>query len=177
MSSPSSSRSASPDFSSFASAATKGTKCDSEPFVQICIKPVVGEVFPITVPSSTTIKTLCSLVALRTNTPETGLRILHNGTHLSNVGESLVNLDIAAGSTLHMSLPLRPKRNRCHAAACTAAAQKIVGDCSFCAGHFCAKHRMLEAHACPELEACKAQEKERNREKLESERTFALRGL
>lgn len=129
------------------------------------------------VPSSTTIKTLTSLVALRTNTPEAGLRILHNGTHLSLVSESLVNLEIPAHSTLQIALPLRPKRNRCQASECGAAAQKIVGDCSFCAGHFCARHRMLEAHACPELAACKAQEKERNRAKLESERTFALRGL
>jgi hypothetical protein len=36
---------------------------------------------------------------------------------------------------------------------------------------------MLEAHMCPKLAACKAEEKERNREKLESERTYAIRGL
>jgi hypothetical protein len=36
---------------------------------------------------------------------------------------------------------------------------------------------MLESHNCTGLEDCKQQDKERNKEKLESERTFAIKGI
>lgn len=71
----------------------------------------------------------------------------------------------------------KSKGPRCGAKDCRDAAQRIVGDCGFCAGHFCGKHRLLESHACPGLEDCKAESKERNREKLESERTVVVRGV
>lgn len=45
-----------------------------------------------------------------------------------------------------------PKRIRCTAAQCREPAQRIVGDCSFCQGHFCGKHRLLEDHKCTGLE-------------------------
>ncbi|KAJ5682521.1 gamma-tubulin [Penicillium macrosclerotiorum] len=60
---------------------------------------------------------------------------------------------------------------RCDFKECKEAAQRIFGDCSFCEGHFCSKHRMLEAHICTGLEACKTEEHNRNAEKLNSERT------
>lgn len=60
---------------------------------------------------------------------------------------------------------------------CKEKAQPIVGDCGFCEKKFCAKHRMLEDHACPNLEDCKKESKERNTFKLESERTHANQGL
>ncbi|CAI7642350.1 unnamed protein product [Penicillium pancosmium] len=41
-----------------------------------------------------------------------------------------------------------PRKPRCNFKECKEAAQRIVGDCSFCHGHFCSKHRMLEAHSC-----------------------------
>lgn len=36
---------------------------------------------------------------------------------------------------------------------------------------------MLESHNCSGLEDCKQEEKERNRAKLESERTVAIKGI
>lgn len=79
-----------------------------------------------------------------------------------------------------MALPIRggaPKKIRCNAKDCKDAAQRIVGDCGFCKGHFCGKHRMLESHNCTGLEDCKKEEKDRNTQKLESERTVAIKGI
>ncbi|KAI0912070.1 hypothetical protein F4824DRAFT_495040 [Ustulina deusta] len=46
-------------------------------------------------------------------------------------------------------MPVKP---RCTFKQCKTAAQRIVGDCGFCDGHFCAKHRLLEDHKCTGLE-------------------------
>ncbi|KAL6922009.1 hypothetical protein FSHL1_005977 [Fusarium sambucinum] len=70
-----------------------------------------------------------------------------------------------------------PKRIRCTAATCREPAQRIVGDCTFCQGHFCGKHRLLEDHKCTGLEDCKKQSYERNAVQLESERTQVIRGV
>ncbi|KAF4982892.1 hypothetical protein FZEAL_1588 [Fusarium zealandicum] len=72
---------------------------------------------------------------------------------------------------------MAPKRIRCTAAECREPAQRIVGDCSFCQGHFCGKHRLLEDHKCTGLEDCKKQSHERNAAQLESERTQVIRGV
>jgi hypothetical protein len=47
---------------------------------------------------------------------------------------------------------MAPKKNRCNFKECPSAAQRIVGDCGFCQGHFCSKHRLLEDHKCDGLE-------------------------
>lgn len=44
------------------------------------------------------------------------------------------------------------KKIRCTFKECTGAAQRIVGDCAFCNGHYCGKHRLLEDHKCEGLE-------------------------
>lgn len=44
------------------------------------------------------------------------------------------------------------KKIRCTFKECKDAAQRIVGDCGFCNGHFCGKHRLLEDHKCDGLE-------------------------
>jgi len=36
--------------------------------------------------------------------------------------------------------------------ACKEAAQRMFGDCGFCSGHYCAKHRLPEDHKCSGLE-------------------------
>jgi hypothetical protein len=136
--------------------------------------------FPITIPKSTTVATLHSLLALRTNLPATSLRLVHAGKHLSDPSSPLTAHAITRESTIHLALPIRggaPKKIRCGFKDCRDAAQRIVGDCGFCAGHFCGKHRMLESHNCSGLEDCKQQDKERNKEKLESERTVAIKGI
>ena len=47
----------------------------------------------------------------------------------------------------------------------------------FCGGKFCSKHRLLESHACPNLEDCKKESHAQNASKLISERTVAIRGV
>jgi hypothetical protein len=47
---------------------------------------------------------------------------------------------------------MAPKKARCTFKECPQAAQRIVGDCGFCSGHFCGKHRLLEDHKCTGLE-------------------------
>ncbi|KAF3808818.1 AN1-type zinc finger protein TMC1, partial [Colletotrichum gloeosporioides] len=75
-------------------------------------------------------------------------------------------------------LPNMPqKKIRCTFKECKDAAQRIVGDCGFCNGHFCGKHRLLEDHKCDGLEDCKKQSHERNAAQLEAERTQVIRGV
>ncbi|KAI0597366.1 hypothetical protein F4775DRAFT_593495 [Biscogniauxia sp. FL1348] len=45
-----------------------------------------------------------------------------------------------------------PVKPRCTFKECRSAAQRIIGDCGFCDGHYCAKHRLLEDHKCTGLE-------------------------
>lgn len=45
-----------------------------------------------------------------------------------------------------------PKKIRCTYKDCKEGAQRIIGDCGFCNGHFCGKHRLLEDHKCDGLE-------------------------
>ena len=150
------------------------------PAIAWCLETNTHKAFPITISRSTSVGTLRSLLALRTNMPEADLRLVFAGKHLSAPSESLSSYNVTSESTLHMTLPLRggaPKKIRCNFKDCKDAAQRIVGDCGFCSGHFCGKHRMLESHNCPGLEDCKKEEKDRNREKLESERTVAIKGI
>ncbi|PKY08905.1 hypothetical protein P168DRAFT_314948 [Aspergillus campestris IBT 28561] len=69
------------------------------------------------------------------------------------------------------------RKPRCNFKECKEAAQRIVGDCSFCSGHFCSKHRMLEAHSCTGLEDCKKESHARNADKLNNERTQVIKGV
>ncbi|TKA48820.1 hypothetical protein B0A55_13252 [Friedmanniomyces simplex] len=166
--------------SSISSRSSRASSAEAEPTMQIFVKDVAGDTFPLTIPESTTVSTLRKLLALRTNLPETSLRLVHAGKHLPPP-TTLASHNITRESTLHLALPLRggapPKKLRCQAKECRDAAQRIVGDCGFCQGHFCGKHRMLEAHECPGLEGCKQEEKERNAAKLESERTAPMKGI
>lgn len=47
---------------------------------------------------------------------------------------------------------MAPKKIRCSFKECSQPAQRIVGDCGFCNGHYCARHRLLEDHKCEGLE-------------------------
>ncbi|EHN00264.1 YOR052C-like protein [Saccharomyces kudriavzevii IFO 1802] len=67
----------------------------------------------------------------------------------------------------------KKKKNACYFDSCSSAASKFIGDCNFCKGHFCSKHRLMENHACDGLTSCKEQLHQRNADKLEAEQTKA----
>ncbi|MCJ1390581.1 hypothetical protein MMC18_003441 [Xylographa bjoerkii] len=156
---------------------------ESKDTLPIFVKLLSGEVIPLTLPPTTTIATLRQLLSLRTSMPPSNLRLLHAGRHLTTTtaDPTLVSLNILPNSTLELTAPVRggmpPRKVRCTFKDCKDAAQRIVGDCGFCSGHFCGKHRMLEDHKCSGLEDCKKESHERNAMKLESERTMVVKGI
>lgn len=156
---------------------------DADETMHIFVKNVSGDsTIPLSIPANTSISTLRTLLALRTNLPEPAdLRLVYAGKHLSSATTTLADYAITPNATLHMALPLRggmpPKKIRCSHKDCKDAAQRIVGDCGFCNGHFCGKHRLLEDHKCEGLEDCKKESHERNANKLNSERTMAIKGI
>lgn len=156
---------------------------------QIFVKLLSGDTIPLTVPSDTTIPTLRQLLSLRTSAPTTDIRLVHAGKHLTSTDASSCPSTCTApisdllppSSTLHMALPIRggmpPKKIKCDFKDCKDGAQRIVGDCSFCQGHFCGKHRMLEDHKCSGLEDCKKESHDRNADTLNTQRTMAVKGI
>lgn len=141
---------------------------------------------PLTIPTSTSISTLRQLLALRTNLPQSDLRLVFAGRHLSPTA-TLQESHIRHESTLHLALPIRggmaPKLPKCDykkddpTHKCKEKIQPIVGECGFCAGKYCSKHRLLESHNCTGLEDCKKESHERNAAQLERERTVAIKGI
>jgi hypothetical protein len=112
---------------------------------------------PLRVPENTSIQNLTTLLSIHTSLPERDLRLVHAGKHLSSTPTAtLQECHISRDSTLHLALPLRggmpPKKLRCTHGDCKETAQRIVGDCGFCNGHYCGKHRLLEDHKCSGLE-------------------------
>jgi hypothetical protein len=69
------------------------------------------------------------------------------------------------------------RKIKCTFKECKGEAQRIVGDCAFCSGHYCGKHRLLEDHRCEGLEDCKKQSHARNAAQLEAERTHVIKGI
>jgi hypothetical protein len=112
----------------------------------------------MTVPQDLAISNLTTLLSIRTSLPESTLRLVYAGKHLSSHDPSstLTDYHIGRESTIHLAAPLRggmpPKKIRCTHKECKEAAQRIIGDCGFCNGHFCGKHRLLEDHKCTGLE-------------------------
>jgi hypothetical protein len=111
----------------------------------------------MTVPRNLSIQNLTTLLSLRTSLPESSLRLVYAGKHLScSPDDTLASYHIQRDSTIHLVLPMRggmpPKKIRCTHKECKEAAQRIIGDCGFCNGHFCGKHRLLEDHKCTGLE-------------------------
>jgi len=149
---------------------------------------------PLSLPASTPIAHIIQLLSARTSLPASRLRLNHGGRAIASpttttlaslrAASTSTSTEAAAALTLTLSSPLlrgggggAPKKIRCTAKACREPAQRVVGDCTFCGGHFCGRHRMLEDHRCAGLEDCKKESKERNAVKLESERTQVVHGI
>jgi len=148
--------------------------------MQIFVKNFVGETFPLTVPEDLSILNLTTLLSIRTSLPESEIRIVYAGKHLSST-RSLADYNIHRDSTIHLASSLRggmpPKKIRCTFKDCKEGAQRIIGDCGFCKGHYCGKHRLLEDHRCDGLEDCKKESHDRNAAQLNSERTQVIKGI
>lgn len=150
--------------------------------MQIFIKNVAGDIITMSVPQDLTIQNLTTLLSIRTSLPEQDLRLVYAGKHLSSSPlSSLADNHIQRESTIHLALPLRggmpPKKIRCTHKDCKEAAQRIIGECGFCNGNFCGKHRLLEDHKCTGLEDCKKESHDRNAAQLNKERTTVIKGI
>ncbi|EPQ67302.1 Bgt-548 [Blumeria graminis f. sp. tritici] len=123
--------------------------------IQIFIKNMTGDTIPLSVPTGLSIQNLTEILSVKTSRPETDLRLSYAGKHLSPL-HSLSTYNIRRESLLHLTSPIRggmpPKKIRCSFKDCRDGVQRIVGDCGFCSGHFCGKHRLLEDHKCEGLE-------------------------
>ncbi|KFZ14739.1 hypothetical protein V501_03089 [Pseudogymnoascus sp. VKM F-4519 (FW-2642)] len=124
--------------------------------MQIFIKNLSGDIIPLTVPVDISLSHIKTLLSLRTSLPTTSLNLVHAGKHLPSSAAPLTAHGIKPESTLHLVVPMRggmpPKKIRCTHKECKEVAQRIVGDCGFCNGHFCGRHRLLEDHKCTGLE-------------------------
>ena len=58
---------------------------------------------------------------------------------------------------------------------CSERPVKIVGDCRYCNEKFCGKHRLPEAHLCPNLVSCKEAAMSKLSSKLLGEKTVATK--
>jgi predicted nucleic acid binding AN1-type Zn finger protein len=155
----STSRSASPESSSTIQIFVKNFGGDSKqpsaysPIMEPLL--ISTSAFPLTVPEDLSVLNLTTLLSLRTSLPESDLCLVHAGKHLSS-SQSLADYNIRRNSTIHLASPLRggmpPKKIRCTFKTCREGAQRIIGDCGFCNGHYCGKHRLLEDHKCDGLE-------------------------
>jgi hypothetical protein len=108
----------------------------------------------LTVPQDLSIQTLKTLLSVRTSLPESDLRLVYAGKHLAS--GTLSDYHIGREATLHLAGRIRggmpPKKIKCSYKDCKDGAQRIIGDCGFCQGHYCGKHRLLEDHKCDGLE-------------------------
>lgn len=154
--------------------------------------------YSVTVPDNSTVEDLVNAAKVG-YPPNTSLpsdfKLIYNGARLApyykpldafelvplnpqNVVILMNAADAPEATTQTKTQPLvtkKKKKNRCTFASCTSTALRMVGDCGHCQGKFCAKHRLLEDHACTGLQYCKADAHERNAMKLQSESTIASR--
>lgn len=160
--------------------------------IQVSVGDLAGRTVTLEVPPSLSVANFKTLVSVRENIPsgET-LRLVFAGKQLEDhllLRDYYVQRE-PSSSTLHLGLlrgepsrkpkpkPKSSRRLRCTLKNCTALAAQIVGDCGFCQGRFCGKHRLPEEHECFGLPDCKRQLREANAEKLNSERTAVVRGI
>ncbi|KAG4423814.1 hypothetical protein IFR04_003110 [Cadophora malorum] len=148
--------------------------------MQIFVKNIAGDTFPMNVPANASIYNLTTLLSVRTSLPESDLRLVYAGKHLSS-SSTLADYNINREATLHLAMPLRggmpPKKIRCTYKDCKQGAQRVIGDCGFCNGHYCGTHRLLEDHKCDGLEDCKKESHDRNAAQLNAERTHVIKGI
>ncbi|PVH16660.1 uncharacterized protein CXQ87_004956 [Candidozyma duobushaemuli] len=155
--------------------------------------------YSVTVPDNSTVEDLANAAKVGCP-PDTCLpsdfKLIYNGARLAPYYKTLDTFEMVpsnphntvilmnAAEAPEVSAPAKApvtatkkksKKNRCCFSSCSSAALRMVGDCGHCNGKFCAKHRLLEDHACTGLQYCKDDAHERNAMKLQSESTIASR--
>ncbi|CCF57606.1 hypothetical protein KAFR_0C06140 [Kazachstania africana CBS 2517] len=68
--------------------------------------------------------------------------------------------------------PKKKRKNLCFFKDCDNLSLKLIGDCKFCNGSFCSKHRIMENHDCNRLNDCKEIMHKKNADKLNKEQTL-----
>ncbi|KAF5101871.1 hypothetical protein DV451_002056 [Geotrichum candidum] len=91
----------------------------------------------------------------------------------SSPSKGVASLSPTNTSPISKPSPARKSRKRCSAKNCISAPLRNIGDCSYCEGHFCSKHRLLEQHQCIGLKNCKQQLHDKNAVKLQEQQTVA----
>ncbi|KAK9480155.1 ubiquitin-related domain-containing protein [Lipomyces japonicus] len=139
------------------------------------VKTVDGKSITIAATESDSVGHFKQSIEFASHIPASLQRLVYFGAVLDDAS-SLADCDVADGATVNLILRLRgggPAKKKCTFKSCTSGPLRIVGDCSFCDGHFCGKHRLLEDHKCTGLQDCKQQLHDRNALKLQQEQTVA----
>lgn len=146
--------------------------------ITVLLKSPDGKTQSIKVPPQLKISEVWSLLTVKSTVPRSRQRLVFHGKTLLP-DTTLADSSITNDSTIHLIVPPSggPKKQRCVFKDCRDGAQRIVGDCGFCRGHFCGKHRLLEDHKCDGLEDCKKESRDANASKLISERTTVIKGI
>ncbi|CAH6721301.1 AN1-type zinc finger protein Tmc1p [[Candida] jaroonii] len=135
---------------------------------QITIKLSTEDSLKLTILDTTTVDDLISLI--KTSSDLTNFKLINQGKKLTSQ-DSLSDID----DLILMKEESKKSKKKCYFKNCNVNYLKLVGDCQYCQGKYCHKHRLLENHDCNYLNQYKLLEHQKNAIKLENERTISSR--
>jgi len=87
--------------------------------------------------------------------------------------KTVADYEIQKDTTL--LLRMRSTANKCKVDSCPRKAALIIGDCKFCKKNYCAHHRLPETHSCSNIQDCRQQSFDKNKEKLQKEKCVGVK--